>query len=327
MNEELSEIIVENVDLLKYVRQYIQLENMDGKNYFGLCPFHYETDSSFSVNVNDKLWYCFGCKTGGSIIQFVMKYDKLSYNQSIEKLQEYSNIDINNIPINTEIVRYLKSKKKKTNFADYKHKILNANILNKFCDMNFNNSWTLDEEIPLITLKKYNVKFDETANRIVYPIHDIDNNLINIKGRTLNPNFKELGIRKYTYYYPVGTHDFLFGLNFKKDILGDEVFIFESAKSVMKMDSFGLYNALSMETSKMTDLQERLLLKLNVKNVIIALDKGIGINTIKRDFSRLSKFVNLYIIYDSKDVLKNKNSPIDQGIEDFKILYNRRFRL
>lgn len=193
--------------------------------------------------------------------------------------------------------------------------------------MNFNNSWTLDEEIPLITLKKYNVKFDETANRIVYPIHDIDNNLINIKGRTLNPNFKELGIRKYTYYYPVGTHDFLFGLNFKKDILGDEVFIFESAKSVMKMDSFGLYNALSMETSKMTDLQERLLLKLNVKNVIIALDKGIGINTIKRDFSRLSKFVNLYIIYDSKDVLKNKNSPIDQGIEDFKILYNRRFRL
>lgn len=113
MNEELSEIIVENVDLLKYVRQYIQLENMDGKNYFGLCPFHYETDSSFSVNVNDKLWYCFGCKTGGSIIQFVMKYDKLSYNQSIEKLQEYSNIDINNIPINTEIVRYLKSKKKK----------------------------------------------------------------------------------------------------------------------------------------------------------------------------------------------------------------------
>jgi len=328
MNEILIESIIEKINLLEYVRKYVKLDHKNNDDYFGICPFHDEVDGSFSVNNSENLWYCFGCHMGGSIIQFVMKYNRLSFNDTVNKLTNYLDIDISSLPKDSEIIKYLKSKKRKQiNKTKYTHEILDMNILNKFEKVNSNNLWSLEESIPLDILNKYNVRFDRNANRLIYPIHDIDNNLINIKGRTLNKNFKELGIRKYTYYYPVGTHDFLFGLNFKKDHLTDEVIVFESAKSVMKMDSFQMHNSVSMETSKMTDWQEKILLKLNIKNVIIAPDKGIKINIIKNNFKRLARFVNLYIMYDFKNVLKDKNSPIDQGVNDFKILYNRKVKL
>jgi KaiC/GvpD/RAD55 family RecA-like ATPase len=42
-----------------------------GKNYFALCPFHSESNPSFSVNPNTGWFYCFGCNAKGNIFQFL----------------------------------------------------------------------------------------------------------------------------------------------------------------------------------------------------------------------------------------------------------------
>lgn len=54
----------------------------------GLCPFHQDSNPSFSVNVKNGLFYCFGCHEHGNIYQFVSKIDGISLTDAIRKLAE-----------------------------------------------------------------------------------------------------------------------------------------------------------------------------------------------------------------------------------------------
>ena len=59
-----------------------------GARYTGLCPFHDEKTPSFSVNPQDKLFYCFGCGKGGDLITFVRETEQLDFAQAVEWLAE-----------------------------------------------------------------------------------------------------------------------------------------------------------------------------------------------------------------------------------------------
>jgi DNA primase len=76
------------MDAVAVVEDYIRLEKRGGR-YWGRCPFHaggQERTPSFTVDTDQKLYYCFGCSKGGSIINFVMEMDKISYPDAIEHL-------------------------------------------------------------------------------------------------------------------------------------------------------------------------------------------------------------------------------------------------
>ena len=59
-----------------------------GARYTGLCPFHDEKTPSFSVNPQDRLFYCFGCGKGGDVITFVRETEQLDFAQAVEWLAE-----------------------------------------------------------------------------------------------------------------------------------------------------------------------------------------------------------------------------------------------
>jgi DNA primase len=59
-----------------------------GARWTGLCPFHDERTPSFSVNPQDKLFYCFGCGKGGDLITFVRETEQLDFAQAVEWLAE-----------------------------------------------------------------------------------------------------------------------------------------------------------------------------------------------------------------------------------------------
>lgn len=69
-------------DIVQIVSAYLPLQQK-GSNYWGLCPFHNEKTPSFSVSPNQNLYYCFGCKTGGSVVNFIMEMEKLSYPEAV----------------------------------------------------------------------------------------------------------------------------------------------------------------------------------------------------------------------------------------------------
>jgi hypothetical protein len=58
-----------------------------------------------------------------------------------------------------------------------------------------------DEGIPFDIMNKYQVRYDPFSNRIVFPIRDNNGEIINVKGRTLDIDYKAKKIRKYTHFY------------------------------------------------------------------------------------------------------------------------------
>ena len=74
-------------DIVQVVSSYVQLKR-NGHRYWGLCPFHNEKTASFSVDQEHQLYYCFGCKAGGSVIQFVMEVERLDFQEAVRLLAD-----------------------------------------------------------------------------------------------------------------------------------------------------------------------------------------------------------------------------------------------
>jgi DNA primase len=78
---------VDAADMVEVVSARTQLRRA-GARWTGLCPFHEERTPSFSVNPQDKLFYCFGCGKGGDLITFVRETEQLDFAQAVEWLAE-----------------------------------------------------------------------------------------------------------------------------------------------------------------------------------------------------------------------------------------------
>lgn len=79
----MSEVIGKRLPLRKH-----------GREYQGLCPFHNEKSPSFTVNDEKAFFHCFGCGAHGDAIEFVRKYDRLSYPEAIEQLARDAGIPL-----------------------------------------------------------------------------------------------------------------------------------------------------------------------------------------------------------------------------------------
>lgn len=80
-------------DIVQIVSSYVPLKK-SGQRYTGLCPFHNEKTPSFSVDAQKQLYYCFGCKAGGGVIQFVMEIEHLSFQEAVALLAEQARLPL-----------------------------------------------------------------------------------------------------------------------------------------------------------------------------------------------------------------------------------------
>jgi DNA primase len=71
----LSEVIARRIALKKH-----------GREFQACCPFHSEKTPSFTVNDEKNFFHCFGCAAHGDAIGFLMRYDRLTYPEAVEKL-------------------------------------------------------------------------------------------------------------------------------------------------------------------------------------------------------------------------------------------------
>lgn len=77
----------QRADIVQIVSSYVTLKQ-NGHRYWGLCPFHGEKTASFSVDAEHQLYYCFGCKAGGSVIQFIMDIERLDFQEAVRFLAD-----------------------------------------------------------------------------------------------------------------------------------------------------------------------------------------------------------------------------------------------
>ena len=77
----------EAADIVAVVGEHLTLRKT-GRNHVGLCPFHGEKTPSFNVSREKGTYYCFGCKRGGDVIDFVMELERVSFAEAVERLAE-----------------------------------------------------------------------------------------------------------------------------------------------------------------------------------------------------------------------------------------------
>ncbi len=92
-DDRLLEELKARLDIVDVISDYVELKRA-GQNYKGLCPFHAEKTPSFMVSSDKQIFHCFGCGVGGNVIHFVMKYENLSFPESLRFLAKKAGIDL-----------------------------------------------------------------------------------------------------------------------------------------------------------------------------------------------------------------------------------------
>jgi DNA primase len=85
--------IRDRASIVEVISDYVTLKKT-GRNHMGLCPFHAEKSPSFTVNEEKGIFHCFGCQTGGSVFQFLMQYDHLTFPEAVERVAKRYGIEI-----------------------------------------------------------------------------------------------------------------------------------------------------------------------------------------------------------------------------------------
>ena len=80
-------------DIVRVVGDYVTLKKK-GANWMACCPFHQEKTPSFSVNPSKNIFYCFGCSRGGSVFNFVMEIEGLSFPESVKVVAEKAGVPL-----------------------------------------------------------------------------------------------------------------------------------------------------------------------------------------------------------------------------------------
>jgi hypothetical protein len=206
-------------------------------------------------------------------------------------------------------------------------------------------SWE-QEGITREAIKDAGIAYDPVNDGIVIPHYDINNHLIGVRERTLVKDREQWGkylpakINSTLYNHPLSFN--LYNINNSKDNIRamKRVMLFEGEKSCLLYRSyFGKENDISVSVcgSSLINYQVKLLMSIGVEEIIVCFDKQFkekGDEEFKRWTKKLTKihekyspFILISFVFDKKDLLDYKMSPVDKGKDIFLQLYKERIYL
>ena len=219
---------------------------------------------------------------------------------------------------------------------------LPKNILNTYYNL-AHVEW-LNDGISYDTMKNFNILYSIDMNKIIIPHFDINDRLIGVRGRALNQDEIDAGKKYMPVYHkkhgvlkhPTGGN--LYGVNVNKEKIKEckKVILVESEKGVLQLQSMGFkVPGLGVSGSNLSDEQIKILLSLEVEEVIVAMDKEFSeFDTAEEKFyaqkvrssilDKLLPYFRVSIVWDKEGLLDLKDSPTDKGLEVFNDLYNSR---
>ena len=319
------------------VGQYVSLKR-SGSNLFGLCPFHGEKTASFSVAPDKGIYYCFGCHKGGSVINFQMEVEGLSYPDAVRALAKRAGMEV---PEDEQYQSRYRQQERlwalHKEAARYFHSCLYApvgaaalqyalgrgmpkGVLTKFGIGYAPDSWTglvdamrqkgyTDQELRdsgLVTVSKKNGNlFDRFRDRLMFPIIDVRGNVIGFGGRIMNNDDKSAA----KYLNSPETLIFnkrknLFALNLaKKSKLGYLILV-EGYMDAIALHQYGFDCAVASLGTALTEDGAALLSRYTEQVVLIYDGDTAGQNATKRAIPILEKAglqVKVLQMRDAKD--------------------------
>ena len=271
--EWLQELKSKN-DLVSIASNYLRLEQK-GRRFWACCPFHSEKTPSFTINGEDGIYYCFGCKESGDVIKFIEKMESLDFYDAVKFLADRAGMALPELQSSEEIGQRKKLKERVLLALDYAYKHYVENLYSKDAvkaqeyikkrkftrreledfKIGYSKNWTdmvdylrkkgftNDELISSgICAQKNNRLFDVLGERLVFPIFNSFNECIGFSARALEKtDFAKYKNTAETIVFQKGK--IVFGINLLKKLKQQEglknIILVEGQMDVIAMHKGG----------------------------------------------------------------------------------------
>ena len=85
--------IVARSDIVEIIGARVALKK-SGREYKACCPFHNEKTPSFWVSPDKQFYHCFGCGAHGTVVGFLMQYEKLGFLDAVADLAQRAGLTL-----------------------------------------------------------------------------------------------------------------------------------------------------------------------------------------------------------------------------------------
>ena len=297
MNNDLINQIRSKVDIVDIIGERIPLV-AKGKNFFGVCPFHDDTNPSMSVSREKQIYTCFSCHATGNVFNFLMDYEHMSFPEVLKYLGDRVGIDTHGVNVTKKSTKYDKFYDAYSLALKYYQNNLNSTVgvkakkylLSRKIDDSIIKEFeiglsleTIDDLTKLLMKKEYdlvtlnriglsNDNHDIYNNRIMFPLYDITGKVVGFSGRRYDDvkenkyvNTRETDIFKkgeMLYHYHIAKEECR---------VSKSVIVMEGFMDVIRASTIGIKNTVALMGTALTKEQINLLKRLS-KNIILCLD-------------------------------------------------------
>ncbi len=287
-------------DIADVVGSYVQLTRR-GSNLFGLCPFHSEKTGSFSVSPDKQIYYCFGCKRGGGVINFIMEEENLPFPDAVRFLAKRAGLEVPEeesdreagrrrqrlLDLNRDAARFyyrLLQQPEGRAVQEY----LDRRQIRKGTAKNFGMGASLDAWDVLLnemTAKGYSKAellsaglivdnkrggfYDKFRNRLMLPVIDTRGDVVAFGSRVLDKSEPKYMNSSETPVY--SKRRVLYGLNLAKKSKRPNIILCEGNLDIVTLHQAGFDNAVASMGTALTPEQIRLLSRFT-KELVLCYD-------------------------------------------------------
>ena len=296
-NTDLVNEIRSKVDIVDIISEKLPLISK-GKNFFGVCPFHDDTNPSMSVSREKQIYRCFSCGASGNVFTFLMDYEHKEFKEVLKELGDRVGVSTSNIKVKSVnkkydklydaynlSVRYFQNNLvssigrgareylKKRKLDDKIIKEYNIGLsLDKYDDLT---KLLINKGYDLKTLNEIGLSIDDRDiynDRIMFPLHDTYGHIVGFSGRI----YKNIDQSKYvntkeTKIFVKG--HCLYNYHIAKDAVrtSKKLIIMEGFMDVIRAGTIGYKNVVALMGTALTKEQINLIKRLT-NNVVLCLD-------------------------------------------------------
>ena len=293
-NEMINEIR-NKVDIVEVISKYIPLTQR-GKNYFGVCPFHDDHSPSMSVSKEKQIFTCFSCGATGNVFTFVSDYEHIGFYDAVRLLGNQVGYNLGNAKVTKnknaesyeiyeQACKYYQNSLNTSlgkNANEYLEKRqIDKDTIKKFkiglsisktslTDYLISKGYSLNKLIEL-GLSNENGS-DLFTNRIMFPLYDLEGNVVAFSGRIYNTKDGSKYINtKETPIFKKG--NILYNYHNAKEMLkkNNSVIVMEGFMDVIRANTVGITNCIATMGTALTKQNANLLKKM-ADNIILCFD-------------------------------------------------------
>jgi len=328
-------------DIVDVVSETVLLKKA-GKNYIGLCPFHSEKTPSFTVSPDKQIFHCFGCSTGGNVFSFLMKQEGLTFPEAARNLAKRYGVDIPDRPLSPEQRKKIGERESLLDInrrtAGFFHQVLLNSTAGQRARSYFSkrgisqqtidafelgyapDAWDhllkffAEKRISPVLLEKSGLVmprknssgyYDRFRNRVMFPIFDVNKQVVGFGGRVLDDSLPKYLNSPETLVY--NKRRSLYGLHRAKEKCraSGTVFIVEGYLDLLALHQHGIENSVATLGTALTADHVRLLIRYAKRMILVYDSDEAGIRSAQRC---IETFWKEHVDFRREDVFREENA-------------------